>query len=153
MHLTGKVTEDEYQEFRKLTRAKLYWLRRLPGLMFAFWGSLFVLVVTLWVLAEHRHPGVGMLAAVWLVFVGILYARWLVARRLRQAEFSRFNAALPDQVELTDGALVRNGPGDAGDSTLWAQFDHWREGRRIILVYTTPGRWFAVLPVARLSDT
>jgi hypothetical protein len=152
MQFTGKLTEDEYKQLRKLTRPIVYWLRLLPGILLAFWSSVFVLVVTFWCLAEPLHPAWRMVAITWLVFVSLIAVRVFVTRRIRAARFARFNAKLSDQLALTDDGVKLSGPNDANGLLSWHTFKRWREGRRVVLLYLAPSNGFIVLPVTQLAD-
>lgn len=152
MRFTGKVNELDLSDIRKTTRTKTYWLK----LLLANWYGVGLLIVVMWGtisgLLGQLKPNWGGIAIVWAVIAAIFAWSFYSTRRAQARDFTRLNATLPDQVNLTNEGVKLDGPNGATSFLPWRIFKGWREGQRVILIDETEGNRFVILPVAQLSE-
>jgi len=106
-----------------------------------------VVWATVSALLGQTKPNWSAVVIIWIIIVAIL--SWSISRtkRLRMRELKEINATLPDQVSLTSDDVKYDGPNGETGFLPWRSFEHWREGRRIILIEKREGKGIVILPV------
>src|SRR5690349_19837783 len=128
MQLSGKLSEEDFTEARRLSRAKRHWLKAVA----VNWYGILLLCAVAWSTAAGltgaTHPnwiGVAVLCAVLIGIIGLaFYRRKAVIGR----QFSRVSAAVPDWITLLKDGVKLDGPGGATSFLPWSNFQGCREG-------------------------
>jgi len=152
MQFTGKLTEADLNDVRKMTLSWTYW----PKLMLANWYGIGLIVAIIWAtisaLLGHTEPNWPALGLIWLVIVGIVLWAVYSTKRTQAKELTQLNATLPDHLNFTNDGMKFDGPDGASAFLPWRSFKGWREGRRVMLVDQCEGNRVVILPVAQLSE-
>jgi hypothetical protein len=152
MRFTGKLTEADLNDVRKMTQSKMHWLK----LLLANWYGTALILILVWGtisgLMGQTKPNWRAITLVWVVVAGIVL--WAVYRtkRARARKLTQLNATLPDQVSLTTEGVKLDGPSGATGFLPWRNFKGWREGSQVVLVDQSQGDRFVILPVQQLSE-
>ena len=151
VRLTGKVTEADMNELRRMVRSKMYW----PKFLLANWYGIALLAIVLWATiagaAGATKPNWKAVGIIWLV-LGVIFAwSFYRARTTSRREFSRLNAGLADWITIANEGITFDGPNGAKSFQPWGSFRSWRPGQRVFLVDRSQDG-FVILPVADLSD-
>ncbi len=145
--LSGKLSEADLNDVRRMLRSKMYW----PKLLAKNWYGLLLLGVVLWATVAAAvgatHPNWGGIGAIWLVMAGIVVWAFYSSRKSIQKESARLNGTLPDRVTLDQSGVRLDLPAGATAFHPWQSFDRWREGERVILLDKQDGT-FLMLSVA-----
>lgn len=151
MQLSGKLSEEDFTEARRLSRAKRHWLKTLA----VNWYGILLLCAIAWSTAAGlmgaTHPnwlGVGVLWAVLIAIVGYVFYK---RKGAIERQFSRVSAALPDWITVLKDGVKLDGPGGATLFQPWSNFQGCREGKRVMLLYTRNGSTI-ILPIAELPE-
>jgi hypothetical protein len=154
MQFTGKLTESDLSDVRRLLRTRTYW----PKILFANWYGLALVLILFWVTISSlfgrttttNWKAIGIM---WLILGGI--ATWVVynTKRSMAREFAQLNAALPDYLNLTLEGVKIDGPHGTSALLPWRSFKGWREGKQVFLLDQLEGNSVVILPVAQLSET
>src|SRR5689334_8632785 len=128
MQLSGKLSEEDFTEARRLSRAKRHWLKAVA----ANWYGILLLCAIAWSTAAGlmgaTHPnwlGVGVL---WAVLIGIIGLALYRRKAIIEKQFSRVSAALPDWITLLNDGVKLDGPGGGTQFQPWSNFQGCREG-------------------------
>ena len=152
MRFTGKLTQADLDDLRKLIRSRFYWLK----LIAANWYGAALFLAVVWAtvsgLLGQTKPNWSAVMIIWIIIVAIL--SWSISRtkRMRMRELKEINAAPPDQVNLTSDGVKWNGPTGGTGFLPWRNFKGWREGRRVLLIEQREGSSAIILLVAHLSE-
>jgi len=152
MQFTGKVTEADLNDVRKMTLSKMYW----PKLLLANWYGTALILMLVWAtiagLLGQINPNWRALAVIWGVVGAIVL--WAVYRtkRAQARELTQLNATLADNISLTNDGVKWDGPNGATGFLPWRNFKGWRERGRVVLVDQCEGNRFVILPIAQLSE-
>ncbi len=152
MEFTGKLTEEDLSDARKMSRSGTYWLRVLAV---NWYGTLLLIAIT-WgtiaALVDHKRVDWDFVGLMWLVVVGLFVWSYYRVRRSHARAFTKLDAALPDQVILTNDGVKLDGPDGATSFLPWNTFKGFREGQRVILLDRTKVNNPVALPIVRLSE-
>jgi hypothetical protein len=151
MQLSGKLSEEDFTDARRLSRAKRHWLKTVA----VNWYGILLLCAIAWSTAAglmgSTHPnwlGVGVL---WAVLIAIVAYVFYKRKGAIERQFSRVSAAVPDWITLLNDGVKLDGPGGATSFRPWSHFQGCREGKRVMLLYTRNGSTL-ILPVAGLPE-
>jgi hypothetical protein len=152
MQFTGKLTEADLNDVRKMTRSKMYWLKLLAANWYGTALTLIVIGATISGLLGLTKPNWQAVALIWAVVAGIVLWAVYGTKRAQALELTQLNATLPDQVNLTAEGVRLDGPNGATGFLPWRNFNGWREGGQVVLVHKSQGNRFVILPVPQLSE-
>jgi hypothetical protein len=151
MQFSGKLTEADLEDVRRIVRSKWYW----PKLLAANWYGLTLLCIVVWVTVEGllgwAHPNWRGLGVVWVVILALFAWVFYRTKKAMAKEFSQLNSALPDWVSLVDDGVKLSGPNGASTFQPWSNFKDLREGKRVVLLDMQAGG-FVILPVSELPE-
>jgi hypothetical protein len=152
MQLPGKINDADLKDIQKVARSRFYWLKFLlaNGYGIAVLGA--ITWATILALRGRTTPNWNALTLTWVVIAGIVVWAFYSSKKKSDREFTQLNAALPEQVDVTDDGLHLAGPNGAKVYFPWNSFVEWREGQRVILIRQRAEKSFVVLPVAQLSQ-
>jgi hypothetical protein len=152
MQFSGKLTEAELNDVRKLLRPRLYWLRWAGS----NWYGLSITLVLVWAtilgFVGRTKPNWGAVALIWAVLGGIVVFVWYKTWRKQGRELEKINVALPDQINLATDGVKLAGPNGASSFMPWTNFDSYREGQRVIVINQGIGRQLVMLPLGQHSE-
>jgi hypothetical protein len=152
MQFTGKLTEADLNDVRKLTLSKMYW----PKLLLANWYGIALLLTVVWATIAGSlgkiKPNWNAVAVIWAVVVGIVLWAIYSTKRARARELTQLNATLADNITLTNDGVKWEGPNGATGFLPWRNFKGWRERGRVVLIDQCEGNRFVMLPISQLSE-
>lgn len=152
MRLSGKLTEMDVNDLRRMVRSKWYW----PRFVLENWYGMAIICILLWAsiggLMGKIHPNWRLVGPMWAVVAAFVALAIYRTKRRMTGEFTRLNATLPDWIHLANDGLKFEGPGGASAFQSWGDFKGWREGGRVMLVDRVEGHGFVILPVGDVSE-
>jgi hypothetical protein len=153
MRLTGKITEEELADVRKLVQSKWYW----PRLLLANWYGFALLGIILFATVDALAHGTKVnwkgFGIIWGIIGAIFGWAYYRSKRSMAKEFAALSASLPDWMFLENGGIRFDGPNGATAFQPWANYKGWREKGRVILIDRAQNKGFTVLLVSALSET
>ena len=152
MEFPGKLTEEDLSDALKLYRSRSSRMSVLAaGIRYGI-VLLFVTWATIVALAHHNRVDADFFGVMGLVVVGLIVWIFYRLKQTRARTLTRLDAALPDQVILTNDGVKSNGPDGATSFLPWNAFKGSREGQRVILLDRGKGITPVALPIGRLSE-
>jgi hypothetical protein len=152
MRLTGKLSQEDLNDVRRIVRSKWYW----PRLIMANWYGAGIVCILLWVTVDGLIHGTKVnwkgIGIVWAILAAIVGWAYYTTRRSTATEFNALSTSLPDWITPANDGLRFDGPNGANAFQPWSGYTRWREGKRVIVLYRTQGNGFTMLPIADLSD-
>jgi YcxB-like protein len=150
-HFSGKLTEPDFKDVRRMVRSKMYW----PKLLAANWYGVLLLCALAWAtvagLVGRNDPNWKALGIFWVVIAGIIGWAFYSTKKSIAKESAQLNATLPDGVTIENGGVKLELPAGATAFHPWQSFRGWREGQRVILLDKTD-QSFIMVPVAELPE-
>lgn len=153
MQFNGKLTEADLTDVQKMTRSKTFWVRFFLANWYAVGLVLAILWATISGIIGQIKPNWGAMSLMWAVIAGIVLWSFHNSKGMQARELKQLNAALPDQISLTNDGVKLDGPDGATGFLPWRNFKGWREGQQVMLVDQCQENRVLKLPVAQLSDT
>ena len=152
MQFTGKVTEADLSDVRKMTLSKMHWFK----LLLANWYRAGIILAISWAtiagLLGQERPNWRAVSVIWMVIAGVVGWSVYDTKRKQVRELTKLNATLADHIILTNDGLKWSGPNGASGFLPWRNFKGWREGQRVMLVDQCEGNRFVILPFGELSE-
>lgn len=134
MQISGKLTEEDLKDVRRVLRPKSYWLRVIA----ANWYGALLLGAIIWAtitgLTGSTHPNWTALAIIWLVIAGIFSWSFFKAKRANAKGRAALDAARPNWISLEPPGVTLDGPNGATSFRPWNHFKGWREGKQVLLL-------------------
>jgi hypothetical protein len=150
MQFSGRLTEADLDDVRRLIRSKFYWLKFLAASWYGivlFGAIIWVTIAALMGKTQANWTGLGTL---WLVIAVIVAWVFYRTKKSRTNEVAVLNASRPDWILFEDSGISTNGPNGATAFQPWSNFKGWREGKRTLFLDMQSGS-FILLSVAEVS--
>jgi|SRR5579884_1185019 len=134
MQISGKLTEADLDDVRRITRSKFYWLKVLAVNWYGIVLLGAIVGATVAALMGKTHPNWTGLGVLWLVIAAIVV--WISYRTKKSSikGLAALNATRPDWISLEDSGVKTNGPNGATTFQPWSSFKGWRESKRTLLL-------------------
>jgi hypothetical protein len=149
--VTGKLTEAELNEVRKIVRPRMYWPKLILRNLYGFAFLVAVLWATIAAMVRNTNVNWQTLGLIWAAIAAIFAWSIYSTKRSSRKEFATLNAALPDWITMASDGLRFDGP--AGNTAFqpWANFAGLREGKSVFIVDRAIDDGFVMLPTASLE--